>query len=102
MTSEQRALIGAQAALTQLSGWSAAPGRDALTRTFRFADFSAAFAFMTRVALAAEALDHHPEWTNVYDRVAIILSTHSAGGVTGLDLKLAGLIDGFAAGAGAS
>ena len=100
MTARER--IGAAAALKSLPEWAAVEGRDAVTRRFRFADFSAAFAFMTRVALAAEALDHHPEWTNVYDRVAIILSTHSAGGVTGLDLKLAGLIDGFAAGAGAS
>ena len=62
------ARIGAAAALAQLSGWTAASDRDALTKTFRFKDFSAAFGWMTRVALAAEKLDHHPEWFNVYNR----------------------------------
>ncbi len=88
------ALIGADAALAALAadgraGWSATPGRDALAKTFAFDSFSAAFGWMTRVALAAEANDHHPEWSNVYDRVEVVLTTHDAGGVTDLDLLLA-------------
>ena len=63
--------------------------RNGIARSFRFADFGAAFAFMTRVALAAEKADHHPEWSNVWNRVDILLSTHSAGGVTGKDIALA-------------
>lgn len=85
--------IGAQAALSQLTGWSAAEGRDAITKTFRFADFSAAFGWMTRVALAAEKLDHHPEWFNVYARVEVLLATHDADGVTELDVTLAKIMD---------
>jgi 4a-hydroxytetrahydrobiopterin dehydratase len=86
--------IGAQAALDALAadgatGWSAVPGRDAIAKTFRFGSFSTAFGWMTRIALAAEAKDHHPEWFNVYDRVDVTLSTHDAGGVTELDLALA-------------
>ena len=87
------AKIGAAAALAQLPGWSAAEGRDALTKTFKFADFNAAFGWMTRVALAAEKLDHHPEWFNVYNRVDIALSTHDAGGLSERDIALAKLID---------
>src|SRR5215469_10614042 len=93
--------IGAAAALAQLSGWSAVEGRDAISKTFRFKDFNAAFGFMTRVALAAEKLDHHPEWFNVYDRVDITLTTHSAGGVSEMDVALARLIDAAAAEAAA-
>lgn len=90
--------IGAQAALERLgSGWSAADGRDAITRTFRFADFNQAFAFMTRVALKAETLDHHPEWFNVYDRVDILLATHTCDGVSELDVTLAAFADEAAA-----
>jgi 4a-hydroxytetrahydrobiopterin dehydratase len=86
--------IGAPAALAQLSGWGAAPGdRDAIVKTFKFADFNAAFGFMTRVALAAEKLDHHPEWFNVYNRVEVLLSTHDADGVTELDVTLAKFMD---------
>ncbi len=85
--------IGAAAALARLPGWSATEGRDAIARTFRFADFNAAFGWMTRVALAAEKLDHHPEWFNVYDRVEVVLSTHDAGGVTELDVTLAGVME---------
>jgi 4a-hydroxytetrahydrobiopterin dehydratase len=81
------------AALAQLQGWSLVEGRDAITRTIKFADFSAAFGFMTRVALAAEKLDHHPEWFNVWNRVEITLSTHDAGGLTDRDVKLAKMID---------
>ena len=70
-----------------------APGRDAITRTLVFEDFSAAFALMTRVALLAERMNHHPEWLNVYNRVSITLSTHDAGGLTELDTRLAAAID---------
>ncbi len=73
--------------------WELVEGRDAIARSFRFADFSGAFAFMTRVALLAEKLDHHPEWSNVYNRVDIVLSTHDAGGLTARDLDLARAID---------
>jgi 4a-hydroxytetrahydrobiopterin dehydratase len=87
------AKIGAAAALTQLTGWSAAEGRDAITKTYRFGDFNAAFGWMTRIALAAEKLDHHPEWFNVYSRVEVLLATHDADGVTGLDVTLAKIMD---------
>jgi 4a-hydroxytetrahydrobiopterin dehydratase len=85
--------IGAEAALARLSGWAAADGRDALVKSFRFADFNAAWAFMTRVALKAEQLDHHPEWFNVYNRVEVLLATHDADGVTELDVQLADFMD---------
>ena len=87
------ARIGAAAALAQLPGWSAADGRDAIVKTFRFADFNAAFGWMTRVALAAEKLDHHPEWSNVYNRVEVLLATHDADGVSDLDVTMAKLMD---------
>ncbi len=77
------------AALAKLKGWSDVPGRDAIARTFMFKDFSEAFGFMTRVALAAEKSDHHPEWRNVYKTVEVVLSTHDAGGVTSRDIALA-------------
>lgn len=77
----------------RLPQWALLPDRDAIARSFKFQDFSAAFGFMTRVALAAEKMDHHPEWFNVYNRVDITLSTHDAGGLTERDLKLAALID---------
>lgn len=85
--------IGAAAALAQLPGWTAVDGRDAIAREFRFKDFNAAFAFMTRVALHAEKHDHHPEWFNVYNRVEVTLATHDAGGVTEKDLALAKFMD---------
>ena len=81
-----------KSALKGLSGWSEVPGRDAITRTFIFKDFNEAFGFMTRIALAAEKLDHHPEWSNVYSKVDILLTTHDAGGVTELDVELAKFI----------
>jgi len=84
------------AALTSLSDWQLAPGREAISREFRFADFNAAFGFMTRVALHAERLDHHPEWSNVYNRVKVTLATHDAGGLTSRDIELARLIDAVA------
>jgi 4a-hydroxytetrahydrobiopterin dehydratase len=80
-------------ALAELSGWTAAAGREAIVKSFRFADFNAAFGFMTRIALAAEKMDHHPEWSNVYNRVEVLLATHESGGVTARDVKLAKLID---------
>jgi 4a-hydroxytetrahydrobiopterin dehydratase len=88
-------ITGAQRAqaLAGLDGWRDADGRDAITRTFRFADFNTAFAFMTRAALMAEKMDHHPEWFNVYNRVEVTLATHDAGGVTELDVKLAAFMD---------
>jgi 4a-hydroxytetrahydrobiopterin dehydratase len=85
--------IGAAEALKQLAGWSAAEGRDAISKSFKFADFKAAFAFMTRAALKAEQMDHHPEWFNVYNRVDVTLSTHDAGGITALDVELAKFLD---------
>ena len=88
-----RAVIGAQAALASLPGWRAAEGRDALVRTFQFRDFNAAFGFMARVAMQAEKLDHHPEWSNVYGRVDALLTSHDAGGVTELDVRLARFMD---------
>ncbi len=90
--------IGAAAAVSELDGWSAAEGRDALVKHFRFKDFNAAFGFMARVALLAERLDHHPEWFNVYDKVQVTLTTHDAGGVTALDLQMARFMDKAAAG----
>jgi 4a-hydroxytetrahydrobiopterin dehydratase len=86
-------VIGAKAALTQLDGWAAADSRDAIVKSFRFRDFSQAFGFMAQVALAAERMDHHPEWSNVYNRVDILLATHAAGGVTERDVALARAID---------
>jgi 4a-hydroxytetrahydrobiopterin dehydratase len=82
-----------RAALAGLSGWEETPSHDAIRKEFRFGDFQAAFAFMTRIALAAEKMDHHPEWTNVYNRVEIILSTHDAKGVTAKDIELAQAIE---------
>lgn len=76
-------------ALGAIPGWSEVSGRDALGKTFVFKDFNEAFGFMTRTALVAEKMDHHPEWRNVYKTVEVVLSTHDAGGVTGLDIELA-------------
>lgn len=90
---DRKTRIGAQAALDQLSGWSVHDHRDAIVRSFRFPDFNAAFGFMTRVALLAEKLDHHPEWSNVYDRVEVLLSTHDADGVTALDVRMASFMN---------
>ena len=80
-------------ALAGLAGWTYDPARNGLARSLRFADFGEAFAFMTRVALEAEKADHHPDWTNVWNRVDILLSTHSAGGVTAKDVALARRIE---------
>jgi len=80
-------------ALSRLKGWSEVNGRDAIGKKFVFADFNAAFGFMTRAALVAEKLDHHPEWFNVYKTVDVTLSTHDAGGVTERDIQLAEAMD---------
>ncbi len=80
-------------ALDGLSDWDVDEARDAITRTFTFDDFSQAFAFMTQVALLAEKADHHPEWSNVYNRVDILLTTHDAGGLSGRDIDMAQKID---------
>ena len=82
-----------KAALARLSGWSEVSGRDAISKKFTFKDFNQAFGFMTRAALVAEKMDHHPEWFNVYKTVEVTLSTHDAGGVTELDVKLAEAMD---------
>ncbi len=81
------------AMLTTLEGWSLIHGREAIGKSFKFANFREAFAFMAEVALYAEKIDHHPEWTNVWNRVDIVLSTHSANGVSALDEKLAKVIE---------
>ena len=93
LSDEERA-----AALQGLPGWRYDEGERAIRRDFRFADFGEAFAFMTRVAIAAEKADHHPDWSNSWNKVAIALSTHSAGGVTGKDVALAKAMDAFARG----
>ena len=87
------AKIGAAEAVKQLSGWKVAEGRDAIEKTYKFDDFGQAFGWMSRIALAAEKLDHHPEWFNVYSKVEVLLATHDAGGVTDLDVTLAKLMD---------
>lgn len=79
--------------LAELQGWRVAGGRDAIVKSFKFKDFNQAFAFMTRIALMAEKMDHHPEWSNVYNKVDILLSSHDAGGLTERDIRLAKFID---------
>ena len=85
-------------ALETLGGWKDLENRDAIARTYTFEDFTEAFAFMTRVALAAEKMDHHPEWFNVWNRVEVTLSTHDAGGLKEKDVALAAFMDRAAAG----
>ena len=85
--------LNAEKALTTLEGWSKVEGREAIAKTFKFEDFNSAFAWMTRVALAAEKADHHPEWSNVYNRVEVVLTTHDAGGVTEKDVAMARFMD---------
>lgn len=80
-------------ALAGLDGWQEVEGRDAIARTFTFRNFSEAFGWMARVALAAEKMDHHPEWSNVYRTVEVTLSTHDAGGLTMKDIELARTMD---------
>jgi len=81
------------AGLAVLTGWRPAEGRDAIVKSFKFKDFSEAFGFMTQVALLAEKRDHHPEWSNVWNKVEIVLTSHDAGGLTQRDVDLAGAID---------
>ncbi len=88
LTDAERATLGAD-----LPHWRMVPGRDAIARDFAFADFSAAWGFMARVALLAEKHDHHPEWSNVWNKVSITLSTHDAGGLSARDVQLARAID---------
>ncbi len=83
----------ADAALTRLPGWSRLEERSAITKSFQFRNFNQAWGFMSRVALAAEKMDHHPEWFNVWNRVDITLSTHDAGGLSERDIKLAAAIE---------
>ena len=85
------------AALAKLSGWLEVKDRDAITKRFQFKDFNEAFGFMARTALVAEKLDHHPEWFNVYNKVDVTLSTHDAGGLTDLDIRLAEAMEKLAA-----
>lgn len=82
----------------EVRGWRHDQARDAIAKTYRFTDFTQAFGWMTKVALAAEKFDHHPEWSNVYSRVEVVLTTHDAGGLTALDAKLAERMDALAAG----
>jgi 4a-hydroxytetrahydrobiopterin dehydratase len=82
-----------KSALARLKDWREVEGRDAISRTFVFKDFNQAFGFMARAALVAEKLDHHPEWSNMYKTVVVTLSTHDAGGLTALDVKLAETMD---------
>ena len=95
----QKLTGGARAsALAKLAGWSELQGRDAIAKKFVFKNFNEAFGFMTRAALVAEKLDHHPEWFNVYKTVEVTLSTHDAGGLTDLDIQLAEAMNAIAGG----
>jgi 4a-hydroxytetrahydrobiopterin dehydratase len=80
-------------ALGELEGWADVPGRDAIAKTYRYKNFRQAFGFMTQAAMLAEKMDHHPEWSNVYGKVEVVLTTHSAHGVTTLDVNLAKKMD---------
>ena len=84
------------AALKKLAHWHVVQGCDAIARKFEFKNFNEAFGFMTRAALLAEKMDHHPEWFNVYNKVEVTLSTHDAGGITDNDIKMAKAMDGYA------
>ncbi len=86
-----------KSALAALKEWGEVPGRNAITKKFVFKDFNQAFGFMSRAALMAEKMDHHPEWFNVYKTVEVTLSTHDAGGVTDKDIVLAKALDSYAA-----
>lgn len=81
----------------KLAEWADVDGRDAITRSYKFKNFNQAFGFMSRVAMKAEKMDHHPEWFNVYSTVDVTLATHDAGGVTALDIELATFMDKIAA-----
>jgi 4a-hydroxytetrahydrobiopterin dehydratase len=97
MTMPKRLSLDARnEALLTLTGWKLAEGREAISKRFVFRDFSEAFGWMTRVALLAETMDHHPEWSNIYRTVEVTLATHDAGGLTELDVKLARAMDALA------
>lgn len=98
MTREKLTAPQVAEALAGLEGWTAQENARFIARQFSFADFNAAFGFMTRVALLADRMDHHPEWSNVYNRVDILLTTHDTGGVSERDVKMARFIDSIAAG----
>lgn len=85
--------VARESAIRSLDSWAEVPGRDAIIKTFTFKDFNAAFGFMSRAALKAEKMDHHPEWYNIYNRVEVTLATHDAGGVTQKDIDLAAFMD---------
>ncbi|MEM7444032.1 MAG: 4a-hydroxytetrahydrobiopterin dehydratase [Pseudomonadota bacterium] len=91
--SEKLAGSARQEALAELEDWQEVDDRDAIQKTFRFADFNGAFGFMARAALRAEKMNHHPEWFNVYNRVEVVLTTHDAGGVSQKDIDLAKFMD---------
>jgi 4a-hydroxytetrahydrobiopterin dehydratase len=93
MTPKKLAARARKIGLGRLKGWREVKNRDAITKKFVFEDFNEAFGFMTRAALVAEKLNHHPEWFNVYKNVEVTLSTHEADGLTDLDLKLAEALD---------
>lgn len=93
MTTSRDPTLVPSDAVKGLAGWSVVSGREAIAKTFRFTDFNAAFGWMCRVAMVAEAADHHPEWFNVYNRIDVVLATHDAGGVTAKDLALARFMD---------
>lgn len=90
MAREKLSQLAIEERLADVDGWVLSADGGAITRTFTFRNFSEAFAFMTRVALAAEKMDHHPDWSNVYSKVEVTLNTHDAGGLTVLDFDLAG------------
>jgi 4a-hydroxytetrahydrobiopterin dehydratase len=96
MTREKLGAEAVREALAGLEGWTLAADGNAIKRNFTFRNFSEAFAFMTRVAMAAEKIDHHPDWTNVYKTVDVTLHTHDAGGLTELDFKLARKMNAYA------
>ncbi len=91
--SEKLETTARHAALARLDGWGEVDGRDAIAKTFTFKSFNTAWGFMSRIALAAEKMDHHPEWCNVYGRVEITLTTHDCGGVSQRDIDLAHIIE---------
>ena len=93
---EKLTLLERRAALEDLDGWVFEAGRDAIIKSFRFRNFNAAWGFMTQIALQAEKMDHHPEWSNVYGLVDIALTTHDCNGVSHRDIALAKFIDGLA------
>jgi 4a-hydroxytetrahydrobiopterin dehydratase len=88
-----KATLDMDEVLAGLPAWEAEPGRAAIRRRFKFKNFSEAFAFMARVALYAEKADHHPEWSNVYNRVDVVLTSHDAGGITQRDVDMAAYLD---------